>query len=303
MIKRCLVTLSCLLISFSLFSFPVFSAGYDPNALCSLDLTYPEGFTGQSVSIYRVAEIDAQGQYKWLSEYAHYPINLTNVDSLSKWSEIAQTLASYVEADVLTADAAGTITNLNTVQFTGLKTGLYLVRGNVSVNEQGIAEVQDFMIALPQVQNNNTIYQAQIHVKSSYHAFYETYQVMKLWDDHNSKNRPDSVSVELYKDGYLHSTVVLNQQNNWSYSWKSDDLDASWSVIEKNVDEHYQVSIVKNETSFIITNTLMDPTDEPENPPLTSDTSSLLMYSILMCISGAGLMFLGLIGLRGKRHA
>ena len=303
MIKRCLLTLSCIFISFSLFSFPVFSAGYDPDTICSLDLTYPEGFSGQSVSVYRVAEIDAQGQYKWLSGYAHYPVNLTYVDSLSKWSEIAQTLASYVDADGLTADAVNMITDLNTVEFNGLKTGLYLVKGNVSVSQQGIAEVQDFMIALPQVQNNQAVYDFQIHVKSSYHAFYETYQVMKLWDDHNSKNRPDSVSIELYKDGQLHSTVLLNHDNNWSYSWKSDDLNASWSVIEKNVNEHYQVSIIKNQTSFVLTNTLIDPPDEPENPPLTSDTSSLLMYSLLMCISGAGLMFLGLIGLRGKHHA
>lgn len=45
--------------------------------------------------------------------------------------------------------------------------------------------------------------------------------VTKIWDDNNNEEelRPENISVTLYKDGEEYETVILDESNNWKYTF------------------------------------------------------------------------------------
>ena len=141
--------------------------------------------------------------------------------------------------------------------------------------------------------------------------------------------------MDILKDGVVLKSVILSSSNNWSYSWEVSDKTGNWSVSEKDVPAGYQVLITKNKTAFTVTNTKVpdDPDkpdepyvpDEPETPdkpkepeeepyvsvfsgsvhsevPKTGDTYPVLLYAVIMCISGTGLMMLGILKLRERNR-
>ncbi|MGN0332376.1 MAG: SpaA isopeptide-forming pilin-related protein [Lachnospiraceae bacterium] len=57
--------------------------------------------------------------------------------------------------------------------------------------------------------------------------------VVKIWDDLNDKDgiRPESVTIELYRDDELYKEAVLNESNGWRYTWK--ELDAKNPVTKE----------------------------------------------------------------------
>ena len=133
--------------------------------------------------------------------------------------------------------------------------------------------------------------------------------------------------------------MVLSEKNQWSYTWNAKE-GSSWTAAERNIPEGYTVTVGKRENTIILTNTLIpedpieDPSDEnPENPdditdvpsgdtpgdstdstdedtpegdkesfdPKTGDTSNILLYVIMMYVSGSILILLGIAGKR-KKH-
>ena len=118
------------------------------------------------------------------------------------------------------------------------------------------------------------------------------YTVTKLWQDAgNTTNRPKEVTVQIFKDGALHDTQVLNAQNNWSYNWQVSSEDYSkWTVVEQSVSSHYTVTVKQNGTNFSVINTR-----KGANPdiPQTGDSFTPLPWILLMCISGMLLLLLG----------
>lgn len=93
--------------------------------------------------------------------------------------------------------------------------------------------------------------------------------VHKVWDDNGDPERPESVDVNLLKDGEIAETVKLNGENQWTYTW--DDLDDRyrWSV-EEIVPEGYEVSYkLEDNTVFITNHNDYEPPVEPDPVDLT----------------------------------
>ena len=104
--------------------------------------------------------------------------------------------------------------------------------------------------------------------------------------------------VDIYKDGQLWESQVLNGENNWSYVWYvSEDDNGIWTVAERDVNEFYTVSIQQNGGSFTIIN---NHAGDPDNPdlPQTGDTFSPLLWVMIMCFSGIMLLVIGVYGRR-----
>ena len=114
-----------------------------------------------------------------------------------------------------------------------------------------------------------------------------------------------TIQVEIYKDGALAQTVTLSSANNWSYAW-TDPGQSVWTVVERDVPEGYTVHTDEKDTTFIITNqwnpATPDQPDEPIDPPDTGDVSPLWLYVLVLCLSGLGLVIVGLALLRGNRY-
>lgn len=78
--------------------------------------------------------------------------------------------------------------------------------------------------------------------------------VRKVWVD-NGENRPDSVTVQLLRDGKPFNEVVLNESNKWTHTWDPLDGDYEWEVVEKNPPEGYKVTYKVDGNATTITNT------------------------------------------------
>ncbi len=79
--------------------------------------------------------------------------------------------------------------------------------------------------------------------------------VKKVWNDTNANVRPDSVTVTLYDGETAKETVILNESNNWSYTWQELSPEGNWQVIEVNIPKGYTPSYHSENGVVTITNT------------------------------------------------
>ena len=82
--------------------------------------------------------------------------------------------------------------------------------------------------------------------------------------------RPVSVTVDLFKDGYLYDTVFLDEASDWQYCWDELDTNAEWRVVERNIPEKYTVLADYNSRQFVIRNSFV--TDGGEYTETTADS-------------------------------
>lgn len=79
--------------------------------------------------------------------------------------------------------------------------------------------------------------------------------VRKLWAGDNEKDRPSQVTVNLLKDGNVQETRVLNEANQWTWTWGNLSRWSKWTVEEADVPEGYEASCETTGNTTFITNT------------------------------------------------
>ncbi len=290
----------CLMAMALLCPIGAYAAPLDTDAEASLTLHYQKdgvAFPELSIDIYRVAEAMPDGTYQLIEPFASYPINIHGITQQQQWQTVAATLGAYIVADGVTPTARASTDETGTVSFAGLETGLYFVSEVMGENAEATYIFNGFMVYLPTPQPDGTyLYQVEAKPKCVSYVPKTQYTVTKLWQDSgNSADRPKEVTVQIYKDGVLHDTRVLNADNNWSYNWQVSSEDYSrWTVVETSVSEHYKVTIQQNGTVFSIINTREAKPDIPQ----TGDSFTPLPWILLLCISGMMLLILGLYGRR-----
>ena len=271
------------------------AAAFDNQAPCTLTLHYAKegrAFGDLKIEIYQVAAFESDGTYALTDLFAPYPVKIHEIQSQLEWQQSTQALVSYVEADALAPLATGMTDEAGTVTFENLATGLYLVLGVEASTETARFWFQPFLVFLPTMdESGDCDYDVEAKPKAGESTSIYQYKVVKLWKDSgNQANRPDSVTVEILKDGVLHETVVLNEQNNWSHSWETTDGSSRWTVAEQEVPSGYQVAISFQDGTYTITN---ERPGSPGDPPKTGDSTPLLLYVIAMIVSGTVLVVLG----------
>jgi len=105
---------------------------------------------------------------------------------------------------------------------------------------------------------------------NSYSTEETSVSVRKVWTDSDNQDgiRPESISVQLKADGKASGEpVVLNEANNWTYTWTKLAKNANKTEIQYTVDEvdvpsGYTKTVAKESTGYVITNT--------HNPETTS---------------------------------
>lgn len=90
--------------------------------------------------------------------------------------------------------------------------------------------------------------------------------VRKVWKDDRSSDRPRQVTMELLKNGEPQGQVVLNDGNQWTYTWDRLDHKAEWTVREVDTGKGYDVKYVKEGHVITVINTLRTVTPSPKPP-------------------------------------
>lgn len=274
----------------------------DPEKEASLSLTYEKdgnAFSNLKISIFRVAEAFSDGTFELIEPFSSYPVNIHNIMEQEKWFNISQTLGSYIVADNLKPDREVKTDQEGKAEFSDLKTGLYFVREVIAENNSGTYIFNHFMVYLPTPQADGS-YNYSVVAKPKCTSFVPKtqYTVTKLWQDAgNQDSRPKEVTVDIYKDGKLHETKLLNAQNNWSYTWYvSENDNGIFTVAEREVPSNYKVTIQQNGSNFTVINSRENKTD----PPVTGDTFAPLPWILVLCFCGVALLLLGIYAGRRK---
>ena len=87
--------------------------------------------------------------------------------------------------------------------------------------------------------------------------------VRKVWRLDDGGTAADSVTVDLLRGNTVADTVVLDADNDWTYTWTGLNDRYVWTVEEADVPEGFTAAITRNGMTFTITN---DDTGGPEEP-------------------------------------
>ena len=286
---------------------------------CTLTLMY--GYDGTYVSeipvtLYQVAQVSADFQYTLTSEFAPSGLVVNGIRSTGEWNVIRSSLESYLLANHVEGVAAEVTNSQGKASFDSLEPGLYLTSAVHVVEEERELFFEAALISLPGLGENGCWqYQVQVAPKPEVLPLPgpdDTDQdiqlkVLKLWKgDAGRTDRPQEIQVEIFRNGVSYRTVTLSEENQWSYSWTVKEDGADWMVAERNVPSGYTATVEERTTSFVITNARIPETPPiegetpPTEPPKTGDTSHIMLYLVLMQVSGATLVFLGIV--RKKRR-
>jgi len=148
--------------------------------------------------------------------------------------------------------------------------GLYLVDCQADADSE--MEMNPVLVAVPMIENHQWIYDVIIDAtKFSKKREMSDFQVKKVWDDKESKDRPASVTIKITNKRTGESkTVTLNKDNNWTYSWKMEKSysGTDWAVSEVDPPVGYKWSVVYDDTTgtgiYTVTNTIKPKESESE---------------------------------------
>ena len=274
---------------------------------CHLTLSYTceqTAFADVSVRLYKIAEVSADFQYTLTDSFTSSALVLNGIRSVGEWNTIRCTLEALIVADNLLADAVAQTDGDGKACFEALKPGLYLAVVGAVTQDDLHCYFDSALVALPGLSTDGN-WQYQVSVASKFEIVPPgevddeiPFKIIKLWKGDEGRNvRPDSVEVEIFRDGESYTKAMLCQENNWSYSWSAKKDGAQWTVIERNTPTGYTMTVEKRENAFVLTNTFGSGNpDEPFEPPQTGDTSNIMFYVILMVVSGSMLLLLGCVG-------
>ena len=128
--------------------------------------------------------------------------------------------------------------------------------------------------------------------------------VTKVWEK-SSVEKPKAITVILYADGKFHSSIELNEGNNWSYTFKDLDVYKDGKKIVYTIKEvkvpYYETKIEGDmEVGFTITNTYSDEdkvvlTGDDDFKALTISNpytgDNLYTYILILILSSFGLFY------------
>ena len=278
-----------------------------PDKDCSLTIAYRydgQSFSNHPVRLYKIADVSADFQYTLTAPFANSGLILNGVRSASEWNVIRSTLETHILTYDVDADLTGVTDQDGQVCFQALKPGLYLAITEQVIQHDWIYAFDSALVALPGL-GADGLWQYEVAVTSKSKAIppAETdeeieFKVLKLWKGDNGRSdRPLSIEVEIFRDGVSYQTVILSEENHWTFRWFAKDDGATWKVVERNVPTGYTMMVEERETSFVLTNTR--PPDKPDIPQ-TGDTTNIMLYFVLMNVSGIMLIILGIAGKRKR---
>ena len=241
--------------------------------------------TGVKISIYKVADIDENGQFKLWNTYANignFPVtDINKINDQKTWKKMASVIGGFIYQNNIWPTASLTTDNEGKVHFSGIDLGLYYVGPVTKSANDCIYSFDPFMVSVPGLDENDewvnpvNAVVAQVKCKITTLPKDVSYEVLKVWDDAGyESNRPSSITVTLYCDGVEYKTVTLSAANNWRYTWRYME-GHTWTVSE-HVTGRYTVSLTTGGNTFRITNKY-NPPETPNTPytpytPYTPDT-------------------------------
>jgi hypothetical protein len=253
-IKRILITalvcvMMCLLVC------PAFAA-VDVDAPCSLyvDFQHEDSpMVGAQFRLYRVADMDSQKKLTLTGVYTDMVLDPGDLTGT------ALQLAVRAESQQVPADFSLTTNEEGLCGTRELRPGAYLLIGDPIVRDDRTHYVDPQLIILPHASETDgslgyhvTLRPKTTDVPAQIEPIDIT--VVKVWEDKKYQDqRPTSIQVHLLKNGKTVDTVMLSEENQWTYTWTGLIPNADWSV-EEDVPDGYTCETKEWGNVFTLTN-------------------------------------------------
>ena len=187
-----------------------------------------QAIPGMGFAIYYAASVDPYGEYTLAGDFREDNVVLDD----QNWSAVARTLANIAQRDGRkpldqgTTDENGRLT-FPTGEGIRLTAGLYLVIASPRYHGSYTDRAEPYLVALPDLDREANCW---VYDVTSLPKIGTTYtppspaarevRVLKVWSDAgNEEKRPESITVQLLKDGAVYDTVTLSAENHWAYTW------------------------------------------------------------------------------------
>lgn len=255
---------------------------------------------GVQFDLHRVADASEFADFTLTGAFAEYPVSL-NGATAEEWRKLSSTLAGYAAADGLKPVCSILTDETGTAAAKGLQTGLYLVIGHPYTVGAKLYTPEATLVSLPgRDAEDQWLYDVTVQTKQAESdRDITSLEVIKIWDDGDSKERPAEITVQLLCNGKVATQIVLNQDNNWRYEWTELDGSKLWQVIERPVPDDYTVDIDYEGALATITNTRPEKPDQPSGGGNLPQTG--LNWWPVWLTAAAGMLLFMLGWLRQKR--
>lgn len=259
--------------------------------------------SGMEIRLYKVADIAISGSgdvvYTPSESFDQFlaigtgtkteaPVALTSAGK-DEWAARAKTLETYVNKhNIAPGDENKKKTGADgNVKFENLGRSLYLVCAPAYRTWEGSKykrySIAPYLVSVPEFNNaaDPWIYDVQRNPKVVEEedlpvgggGSYITLTAVKVWEDAGFEDeRPASVTVELLRNGTVHSTATLSKSNNWRHTWTGLDDAYTWTLTEKYVSEDYVTTVDFDKKLFTVTNERIIEIIDPEPPLDPGDT-------------------------------
>lgn len=275
----------------TIFALPVQAA--KNGSITIIDKTY-EGklLENINVKLYKVADFtdNSRSEIVMKDAFKDFELDIDKLVSSDALEESARLCESFIREHSIKPLATIITYENGKAVFSNISDGIYLVmQSQVNYDEYTVTSVP-FYVQVPFVdKDGNVNYQVTTYPKNEvvYPEDMDELSVIKIWKDNNNKDkmRPDYIEVGLYGNGQLKETVVLNNINNWSYTWSDLSKDVVWNVEEIKVPDNYRMTSERNQNHITITNEFDSDGDSYEIAD-TGDKMRMGFYVMLFAVSG-----------------
>lgn len=149
------------------FNYSVLAEEIDTTQEGSITLNYQydeKVISDTAVSVYKVAEVDAQGQYNYVGSFQNQTETLNGI-SASKLAILARNLEKVIADQKIEYTYQGKTDSIGYFKLEKLTPGAYLILTEDEVEDNKRYSAAPFFVSLPQYSNNKYEYEAVVSVK------------------------------------------------------------------------------------------------------------------------------------------
>lgn len=302
---KIILVLSTVLLLVSALSVNILAVDTSQDGSITIDYTYNNNpLDDVHFRVYQVAKLGEDGLYALTSDFQDFELDFYQLEYTSYWIEAKNSLENYIDYQMLTPTHEFLTDDAGNYDLDDLQLGLYYIVADFADDGFYYYYSEPIMIFVGQFDEdeNKWLYEFIIRPKVSIISLDEfpaSLTVNKTWENIDcALLKPDSIEVQLYCNGTVVDTVILNEANLWSYTWYGIDTDQVWAVREKTQLSDFEVSYDRDCFTFEIINTYIGQTDD-EIP----QTGSTIYLAAILASAGVVLILLGsLISQRGKYY-
>lgn len=203
---------------------------------------------GVEVRLYQVANASLENNnlvFNYLEGFSSCDVDINNLSNKIIPTKLKNCLIeSESKFETLTTDKKGK------VKFKDLDLGLYLVTQMNELNNE--YRFEPFLVMIPKDINNNWIYEIEATPKTDIYKLMDL-KVQKMWFNMYYEI-PEQIEVALLKGEDVVDTVVLNNDNNWTYVFKDIEASDDYKVLELNVPKGFKVVYKEYADVYMIIN-------------------------------------------------